>query len=212
MEAYGGVRNKLAYERLETRRFVARHGLTKYAHNPHFPVNTLLDHARGRGGPDAGRLFEALRRGRVRGDVGARASRWTIPMVAAAIMEEAGLPAEELLALTQDPAVKARLMANTNGRGRGGRVRYPELLRRRAADVVRQGPLARRGRSDHRVGGCLNFPPSSLWGGDRTRSVQGGALACQLKMTWRLACRTPLETAIAVCRLPTRGRLRNRRD
>src|SRR5215472_17651297 len=32
---------KLAYEALETRRFVARHGLTAYRANPHFPVNTL---------------------------------------------------------------------------------------------------------------------------------------------------------------------------
>ena len=40
-EAFAGVRGKLAYEALETRRFVARHGLTRYAVNPHFPVNTL---------------------------------------------------------------------------------------------------------------------------------------------------------------------------
>jgi len=42
MEAFGEVRGKLAYEALETRRFVEKHGLTSYRPNPHFPVNTLL--------------------------------------------------------------------------------------------------------------------------------------------------------------------------
>ena len=41
VEAFGEVKGKLAYEALETRRFVARHGLTAYRANPHFPVNTL---------------------------------------------------------------------------------------------------------------------------------------------------------------------------
>lgn len=42
MEAHAGVPAKLAYEALEMRRFVARHGLARFAANPHFPVNTLL--------------------------------------------------------------------------------------------------------------------------------------------------------------------------
>jgi 2-hydroxychromene-2-carboxylate isomerase len=36
-----GVPAKAAYEALETRRFVARHGLTRYRFNPAFPINTL---------------------------------------------------------------------------------------------------------------------------------------------------------------------------
>ncbi len=40
--AFAGVKGKLAYDMLELRRFVARHGLTKYRMNPHFPVNTLM--------------------------------------------------------------------------------------------------------------------------------------------------------------------------
>src|SRR5271155_722342 len=42
MVAFAGVKGKIEYERLEIQRFVARHGLTKYRMNPHFPVNTLL--------------------------------------------------------------------------------------------------------------------------------------------------------------------------
>lgn len=39
--AFAEIPNKLAYERLEMERFIARHGLSRYRHNPHFPVNTL---------------------------------------------------------------------------------------------------------------------------------------------------------------------------
>ena len=41
MVAFGNIKNKLPYEMLETRRFVARHGLDAFTFNPHFPVNTL---------------------------------------------------------------------------------------------------------------------------------------------------------------------------
>ena len=40
-EAFGGIRNKLEYERLETERFLKRHGITAFRRNPFFPVNTL---------------------------------------------------------------------------------------------------------------------------------------------------------------------------
>lgn len=41
MEAFAGVANKLAYERLERERFVQKHRIKNYRHNPHFPLNTL---------------------------------------------------------------------------------------------------------------------------------------------------------------------------
>ena len=41
MIAFGGIKNKLAYENLETQRFVARHQLTAYRFNPNFPINPL---------------------------------------------------------------------------------------------------------------------------------------------------------------------------
>ena len=40
-EAYAGIPNKLAYERLEMTRFIAKHGLDRFRFNPFFPVNTL---------------------------------------------------------------------------------------------------------------------------------------------------------------------------
>src|SRR6516225_4422113 len=41
-EALRGIRNKQEYERLETQRFIRRHGITRFQPNPHFPVNTLM--------------------------------------------------------------------------------------------------------------------------------------------------------------------------
>jgi 2-hydroxychromene-2-carboxylate isomerase len=41
MAQYKDVRHKLAYQRRETQRFIAKHKLTKFRMNPHFPVNTV---------------------------------------------------------------------------------------------------------------------------------------------------------------------------
>jgi 2-hydroxychromene-2-carboxylate isomerase len=111
MEAYAGVPAKLAYEALETRRFVARHGLTRFASNPHFPVNTL---AIMRGAvaartldvfaPYVDAVFAAMwEDGRKMDD----------PAVVAQTLAAAGLPADRLIALTQDPSVKEQLVAST---------------------------------------------------------------------------------------------------
>jgi 2-hydroxychromene-2-carboxylate isomerase len=111
VQAFGEVKGKLAYEALETRRFVAKHGLSAYRSNPHFPVNTLLI-MRG--------LIAARRQG-----VGERylevveAAMWETgekmddPQVVARVLEAGGLPAQALLEATQDPEVKAELVANT---------------------------------------------------------------------------------------------------
>src|SRR5258706_1029568 len=42
MLAFGSVASKMAYERLETQRFIKCHGIENFTFNPHFPVNTLL--------------------------------------------------------------------------------------------------------------------------------------------------------------------------
>jgi 2-hydroxychromene-2-carboxylate isomerase len=41
MEAFAGIKNKLEYEQLETRRFIARYNISRFQFNPFFPVNTL---------------------------------------------------------------------------------------------------------------------------------------------------------------------------
>jgi len=110
-EAYAGIPLKLAYERRETERFVARHGITEYAHNPHFPVNTLLIM---RGAVAAQRLgvFEAYVDAVYRA-MWVDGLKMDDPAVVRATLDAAGLPGERLLELTQDAAVKAELIANT---------------------------------------------------------------------------------------------------
>ena len=41
-ETLRGIRNKPEYERLETQRFMRRHGITRFKGNPFFPVDTLM--------------------------------------------------------------------------------------------------------------------------------------------------------------------------
>src|SRR3984957_3780642 len=37
-----GIKNRLAYEQLELRRFIGRHDIMNFSWNPFFPINTLL--------------------------------------------------------------------------------------------------------------------------------------------------------------------------
>ena len=46
MVAFGGIKNKLPYEQLETQRFIRRHGITNSSSIRSFPVNTLDADAR----------------------------------------------------------------------------------------------------------------------------------------------------------------------
>jgi 2-hydroxychromene-2-carboxylate isomerase len=111
MVAFGDVHGKLAYERLETARFIRAHGITGFRFNPHFPVNTLLI-MRG--------LIAARQQG-VETDYVAAVSRamWEdglkmdTPEVVAPVLQAAGLDAATLLAATQEPTIKAELLAST---------------------------------------------------------------------------------------------------
>lgn len=111
MTAFGGVQGKLAYEALETRRFVAKHGLGEYQFNPHFPMNTLLV-MRG--------LVAAQRMGvkdaymsAVLAGMWERGLKMDDPEVVSGVLTEAGLDSGAILAATQDAEVKAELLANT---------------------------------------------------------------------------------------------------
>ena len=111
MTAFGGVQGKLAYEALETKRFVARHKLDRYQFNPHFPVNTLLIM---RGLVAARRLgVEQTYLDTVMAAMWERGLKMDDPQVVAAALTEAGLDAKAILEATQDPDVKAELLANT---------------------------------------------------------------------------------------------------
>ena len=111
MEAFAAIPNKLAYERLEMDRFVARHGLERFRFNPFFPVNTLrimraavAAQALGCFAPYVDAVFAALWEQQV--DMGQ-------PAEIARVLGEAGLDGQVLLARTEDPEVKRRLLDNT---------------------------------------------------------------------------------------------------
>jgi len=110
-EAFAGIRNKPAYERLETERFIRRHGLTQFRRNPFFPVNTLL-------------LMRGAAAAEMDGDLPPyvevvyhhmweEPKKMDDPAVARAALAESGLDADRIIERTQDPAVKQRLIENT---------------------------------------------------------------------------------------------------
>ncbi len=111
MEAFAGIKSKLAYEQLETRRFVARHGLIAYRQNPHFPVNTLTLMRMAVAAQDLG-VFEAYVDS-VFADMWERGLKMDDPDVVRVALGEAGLPAADLLAGAGQDAVKARLIEGT---------------------------------------------------------------------------------------------------
>ncbi|MDE2095529.1 MAG: 2-hydroxychromene-2-carboxylate isomerase, partial [Burkholderiales bacterium] len=103
--------NKLAYERLEMQRFITRHGLAAFKFNPHFPVNTLQVM---RGAVAAQQLgcFERYV-DTVFAAMWERALKMDDPATIADVLTQAGLDAQRLMQTAQEPAVKARLLENT---------------------------------------------------------------------------------------------------
>lgn len=109
--AYGHVQNKLNYEQKEMQRFIEKHSLTAFHFNEHFPINTLTL-MRGAIAAAEGDCFEQYI------DAGL-AAMWESglkmddPDVFVGAMNDAGLDGQALLEKTQDPAIKQRLMTNT---------------------------------------------------------------------------------------------------
>lgn len=111
MFANANIPAKLAYTAHEMQRFARHHGLTHFRLNPDFPLNTL-----------------ALMRGAVAADSLGLLMPYTEamfrfmwetprklddPAILADTLAEAGLPADQLLTLAQDPAIKDSLARNT---------------------------------------------------------------------------------------------------
>lgn len=126
VEAFAGIPNKRAYDALEMRRFIAQHGLSKFRMNPHFPVNTL---AIMRGAVAAQELgcFEQYVDA-VFASMWEREQKLDDPQVVVRELDAAGLDSAALLAATQDPGVKARLLANTEAAHRRGAFGSPTFF------------------------------------------------------------------------------------
>ncbi len=109
---FANVKGKQEYNKLENERFIAKHQLTAYKMNPHFPMTTVT-----------------LMRGLIVAEEGGFKSDY-IEAVLKAMWEEgenmadndvamrvltaAGLDGPAIIEKTQDPDIKAKLIANTN--------------------------------------------------------------------------------------------------
>jgi 2-hydroxychromene-2-carboxylate isomerase len=124
--AFAGVKGKVEYEKLEIKRFIAKHGLTKFRMNPHFPVNTLM-------------LMRGLVAARLRGEEAAYIEMglqglWEDGLklddkeVLARRTAEAGLDAERLLEDAQRPDVKQSLVETTDAAARRGAFGIPTFF------------------------------------------------------------------------------------
>ncbi len=110
-ESMAGIKNRLEYEALERERFVRRHNITQFKWSPFFPVNTLLI-MRGAVAAQFDGVFERYVDEIFR-HMWAEPTKMDDPEVVRAALEESGFNAASLLARTQDPEVKDRLLANT---------------------------------------------------------------------------------------------------
>jgi 2-hydroxychromene-2-carboxylate isomerase len=110
-ETLVGIKNKPEYERLETRRFLRRHGIIRYTPNPFFPVNTLVL-MRGAIAARSLGVFERYVDEMYR-HMWAEPRKMDDPEVLRAALLESGLPSERLLDLVQTDEVKDQLLENT---------------------------------------------------------------------------------------------------
>lgn len=124
MIAFSGVPNKLAYEMLELRRFIARHKLDAFQMNPHFPVNTLLLMRGAVAAEMAGVLPAYVEAGFHH--MWEAPKKMDHPAVAAEALAASGLDAAALLA--RNEGVKAKLMANTEAAAKRGAFGIPSFF------------------------------------------------------------------------------------
>ena len=111
MIQYADAPAKLAYENLEMRRFIEKHGLTKFRINPHFPVNTLTIMRGAVVADDEGNLddyVDAVNRAMWEDGL-----KMDDPEVIATFLSANGFDGPAILARTQEPEIKAKLAQNT---------------------------------------------------------------------------------------------------
>lgn len=107
-ESLRGIKNKPEYQALETQRFLRRHNITKFHHNPFFPVNTLML-MRGAVAAQYEGLFEPYFRAAYR-------HMWEEPKkmddleVFRSAFKSSGIDIDRLMARAQQDDVKKRLI------------------------------------------------------------------------------------------------------
>jgi 2-hydroxychromene-2-carboxylate isomerase len=111
MEAFRDIPSKRAFMELETRRFLARHGITDFRPNPHFPVNTLAIMRGAVAARHAGcfeRYVDVIFE-----NMWSEPKKMDDPEVIRVVLDENNFETGRLLGLAQSPEVKQELMRNT---------------------------------------------------------------------------------------------------
>ncbi len=106
-----GIKNKGEYAGLETKRFLEKHGITRYTRNPFFPVNTLQI-MRGAIVAEREGFFEKYV-DEVYRHMWAEPKQMDDVEVIRSALNESGLAADAILDGTQNPDVKQQLISNT---------------------------------------------------------------------------------------------------
>jgi len=110
-ETLAGVKNKREFMQLETDRFVRRFNVKPYVWNPFFPVNTL-NLMRGAIAAQAEGVFEKYVEAAFH-HMWVEPKKMDDPEVAVKALTESGLDGAKLLTRAQEPALKAKLVENT---------------------------------------------------------------------------------------------------
>jgi 2-hydroxychromene-2-carboxylate isomerase len=110
-ETLAGVKNKREFHALETKRFVARFAVKPYTWNPFFPVNTL-NLMRAAVAAQFEGVFEKYIDAAFH-HMWSEPKKMDDPEIALRALTASGLDAAKLFARAQEPAVKAKLIENT---------------------------------------------------------------------------------------------------
>jgi 2-hydroxychromene-2-carboxylate isomerase len=126
MMAFEGVKGKLEYEMLESKRFVEKHKLTDFKFNAHFPVNTI---GIMRGLLAAQELdCEKQYIDVVLSAMWEQSLKMDDPEVMAKVLSEGGLDAEAILELIQTDPIKEKLKTNTQAAADRGAFGIPTFF------------------------------------------------------------------------------------
>lgn len=111
MTAYAGIPLKLAYEHREIEQFVQKHRLLDFRMNPYFPINTLML-MRGAVAAEVEGVFDAYVAAAFH-HMWEAPKKMDDPQVFGEAFRASRLPVDRIADRAQDPAVKDRLIANT---------------------------------------------------------------------------------------------------
>ncbi len=126
MIAFAGVKGKLDYELLENKRFAEKHGLEDFTFNAHFPVNTvsIMRGLLAAEELDCAQQYIDV----VLAAMWEQSLKMDDPDVISAVLDNGGLDASALMALSQTPAIKDKLKANTQAAADRGAFGVPTFF------------------------------------------------------------------------------------